>query len=187
MQSIYIIGSLRNPEIISLTNDLTALGLDVFSDWHACHPDNDEEWRKYEQARGRNFEGALNGYMAKHIFEFDKFHLDRTDGAVLLTPAGKSAHLELGYTLGRGKPGFVLFDQEPERWDVMYQFATAIFFDRQKFLDHIKELHQFDPSGPIYPDQAVVRCLKAPEGYGWRCTREAGHRGPCAAIPRARA
>ena len=140
MKSIYIIGSLRNPNIPTLGNDLRALGLDVFEDWFSSGPETDDFWQKYETTRGRNYEEALNGYMAKHVFEFDKLHLDRTDGAVLLTPAGKSGHLELGYTLGRGKPGFILFDKEPERWDVMYQFATAIFFDRQKFLDHIANL-----------------------------------------------
>ena len=33
MKSIYIIGSLRNPEIPLLGNDLRKLGLDVFDDW----------------------------------------------------------------------------------------------------------------------------------------------------------
>jgi nucleoside 2-deoxyribosyltransferase len=47
-------------------------------------------------------------------------------------PAGKSAHLELGYMIGRGKPCFVLFDEEPERWDVMYQFATAVCFSYEE-------------------------------------------------------
>jgi hypothetical protein len=43
-------------------------------------------------------------------------------------PSGKSGHLELGYSLGRGKRGYILFDQEPKRVDIMYQFATDIFF-----------------------------------------------------------
>jgi hypothetical protein len=25
--------------------------------------------------------------------------------------------------IGQGKPCFILFDEEPERWDVMYQFC----------------------------------------------------------------
>jgi hypothetical protein len=92
--------------------------------------------------------------MAKHVFEFDKLHLDRTDAVVLLAPAGKSGHLELGYTIGKGKPGFILYPEEPsERWEVMTQFATAVFFDRQKFLDHIKSL--VEPL--IEPDKAVGR------------------------------
>ncbi len=140
MKSIYIIGSLRNPQVMSLGNSLRELGLDVFDDWHAASPDCDDFWKKYEQERGHTYGQALKGHMARHIFEFDKFHLDRTDGAVLLMPAGKSACLELGYTLGRGKPGFVLYEEEPEeRWDVMMQFATEIFFGRKKFLDVMAE------------------------------------------------
>jgi hypothetical protein len=46
--------------------------------------------------------------------------------------------LELGYTIGRGKPGFILFDQEPERYDVMYAFATDIFFSREKLIERLK-------------------------------------------------
>lgn len=159
MKSIYVIGSLRNPDIPILGNQLRELGLEVFEDWHAGGPECDDYWKRYETLRGRTYGEALNGYMAKHIFEFDKYHLDRTDGVVLLTPAGKSGHLELGYTLGRGKPGFVLFDKEPEdRWDVMYQFATAIFFDRQKFLDHISDLIK-------YPASASLGLIRSSEPY----------------------
>jgi nucleoside 2-deoxyribosyltransferase len=44
-------------------------------------------------------------------------------------PAGKSAHLELGYIIGQGKPGYILFDKMPERLDVMHVFANGVFFD----------------------------------------------------------
>jgi len=46
---------------------------------------------------------------------------------VLVLPAGKSGHLELGYMIGQGKPGYILLDGEPERFDVMYNFATGVF------------------------------------------------------------
>jgi hypothetical protein len=137
MKSIYIIGSLRNPNIPLLANDLRKLGLDVFDDWFSSGPETDDYWQKYEKIRGRTYGEALNGTMADHIFTYDKSHLDRTDAAVLLAPAGKSGHMELGYTIGKGKPGFVLFDKEPERYDVMYLFATKVFFDRQEFMDHL--------------------------------------------------
>jgi hypothetical protein len=36
--------------------------------------------------------------------------------------------------IGNGKPGFVLFDKEPEqdRWDVMLAFADDIFFSKEE-------------------------------------------------------
>ncbi len=67
--------------------------------------------------------------MAEHIFEFDKTWIDWADIGVLLTPAGKSAHLEIGYMRGCGKEVFALVD-DPDRWDVMYKFLTKIF-DRE--------------------------------------------------------
>ena len=41
-------------------------------------------------------------------------------------PAGKSAHLELGWVIGKGKKGFIVLDN-PDRWDVMYLFADGVF------------------------------------------------------------
>jgi nucleoside 2-deoxyribosyltransferase len=126
---IYLIGSLRNPRIPEIANALEkATGYEVFADWFTPGPEADDFLRDYVKAR--NPEGgvraALQTYAAKHVFEFDKSHIDRSDAAVLVMPAGKSGHLELGYVIGQGKPGFVLFDAEPERLDIMYQFATGL-------------------------------------------------------------
>lgn len=181
MQSIYIIGSLRNPEIPSLARDLRGIGLEAFADWYCPGPEADDNWKKFYQSQGRSYREAINGPMAWCIFNFDKENLDKADAVVLLKPAGQSAAYELGYTIGKGKPGFILFPEEPkpdERWEVMARFATEIFFSREEFLKTMVEKY-IDPV--IEPDKAVPRCQKAREG--WYCTREAGHRGPCAAVP----
>lgn len=126
---IYLIGSLRNPEVPHIGNWLRSDGHEVFDDWVAAGEIADQRWQEYETLRGRSFGEALQGAAAKNVFQFDKRHLDAADMAVLVMPAGKSGHLELGYMIGRGKPSFVLFDQEPERYDVMYQFATGVYFN----------------------------------------------------------
>lgn len=126
---IYIIGSLRNPAIPEFANTLTKEGFDAFADWFSPGPEADDYWRNYSKARGWTYKQALQSHAAKHVFEFDKHHLDAADVAVMLMPAGKSGHLELGYHVGKGKPGYILFDQEPDRYDVMTQFATDIFFN----------------------------------------------------------
>jgi nucleoside 2-deoxyribosyltransferase len=126
MREYYLIGSLRNPEVIPIVKALKEKGIETFSSWHAAGPAADDCWRDYEKARGLTYQQALKDYAAQHVFEFDRFHLDRCDGAILLCPAGKSGHMELGYTLGQGKPGFIYLPGEPERWDVMYNFATAV-------------------------------------------------------------
>lgn len=140
IKSIYIIGALRNQSIPQFANELQAQGYEAFADWFTPGPDADDYWRDYSKIRGLSYKQALASYAAKHVFEFDKFHLDRCDAAVLLMPAGKSGHLELGYVVGTGKPGFILFEEEPERYDVMVQFATDIFFKKEDLFNHLKSI-----------------------------------------------
>lgn len=123
---IYLIGSLRNPIVADVAKALRDKGYEVFDEWRAAGPDADDHWRDYEKARGHDYATALKGYPALHVFGFDKAHIDRADVGVLVLPAGKSAHLELGYMIGQHKPGFILLDQDPERFDVMYLFSTAV-------------------------------------------------------------
>ena len=140
MSSIYLIGSLRNPKVPEVAAKLRAEGHDVFDDWFAAGPEADDYWKKYEQERGHNYKEALAGFAADHVYKFDKHHIDRCDIAILMLPAGKSGHLELGYAIGKGKAGYILFDDgiPAERWDVMYLFAKAVFFDLDSL---IKELN----------------------------------------------
>ena len=126
---IYLIGSLKNPAIPAIANELRAEGYDVFDDWFAAGPDADDHWRDYERQRGHSYPEALNGIAATHVFNLDYHHLSQADVAVLVLPAGKSAHLEAGWARGRTKPLYVLLDPTVERYDVMYRFATAVSTD----------------------------------------------------------
>jgi nucleoside 2-deoxyribosyltransferase len=137
---IYIIGALKNPKIPEFANTLTEAGFEAFGDWFAPGPDADVHLLDYAKRRGWSYKQALQSYAARHVFEFDIHHLDEADIAVMLAPCGKSGHLELGYQIGRGKPGFILFDGEPERFDVMLQFATDIFFDEKELIARLKEI-----------------------------------------------
>ena len=138
MANIYLIGSLRNPKIIETAIKIRAAGHEVFDDWIAAGPEADDYWQKYEIAKGNNYKQGLAGYAAKHVYEFDKFHLDRNDIAILILPAGKSGHLELGYMIGKGKLGYILLE-DPDRWDVMYQFSTGVFYDINELIDELKQ------------------------------------------------
>ena len=135
--SIYIIGALNNWAIPDIANELTERGHEVFSDWITPGPEADTYLLKYAKIRGWSYKQALASYAAKHVFEFDKFHLDRCDMAVAIAPFGKSAMLELGYTIGKGKPGYIYFTEEPERFDVMFQFATDIFFSKEELYNAV--------------------------------------------------
>jgi hypothetical protein len=126
---IYLIGSLRNPQIPEIGKALRSLGFEVFDDWFAAGPIADDSWMEYEKSKGVTYPEALRGWAARNVFAFDHRHLERCDITILALPAGKSGHLELGYSIGRGKAGYVLFDKEPDRWDVMYQFADGVYFN----------------------------------------------------------
>jgi nucleoside 2-deoxyribosyltransferase len=149
--SIYLIGSLRNPRVTEVAAELRSYGWEVFDNWMAAGPTADDSWQEYSKQKGLSFTEALSSYEAKHVFEFDKYHLDRCDMAVLLLPAGKSGHLEIGYMAGKGKPAFALFDAEPERWDVMYQFLAGVAVDLAALIDQLKaeELKQW-PYTSVY-------------------------------------
>jgi len=135
MSVIYLIGSLRNPRIIEISKLLTSSGNEIFSDWFAAGEIADDSWKMYEKALGRTFKEALKGYAAQHVFQFDMKHLTRADVGVLVLPAGKSGHLELGYLIGQGKPAYILLDGKNEdRWDVMYNFADDVFYDVEELV-----------------------------------------------------
>jgi nucleoside 2-deoxyribosyltransferase len=134
---VYLIGSLRNPAVPELANELRVAGFEVFDDWYSAGERADDSWQAYENIRGRDYKAALKGFSAQMIFNFDKKHIDEADAVVLLLPAGKSGHLELGYALGQGKPGYILFDKVPERYDVMYNFATDVFFDKTELIEEL--------------------------------------------------
>lgn len=138
---VYIIGSLRNVEIPVVGNALRAAGFYAFDDWYGAGPDADDKWQEYEKLRGRTYREAVYGEAAGNTFNFDKAHLDTSDAAVLVMPAGKSAHLELGYMAGRGKPTFIYFPEgEPERFDVMTRFATDLCFQLVDVVHAIRRL-----------------------------------------------
>ena len=128
---------MKNPEVQRLSVKLRKLGFDVFDDWISPGPETDDEWQKYEKTRGRSYKEALNGWHAKDVFEFDKRHLDLADIAVLLLPAGKSGHMEIGYMVGKGKKAYILFDKEPDRYDIMYRFATDVFFNEEELIEEL--------------------------------------------------
>lgn len=139
INSIYLIGSLRNEVIPKYAEVLREeCGLDVFDDWFAAGPEADDYWKKYEVQKGNDLVSALEGYAAQHVFHFDKSHLQRCDAALLVLPAGKSGHLELGFVAGLGKPTFILLDGDPERFDVMYGFATKVFRNEEEMIEYLR-------------------------------------------------
>lgn len=134
---IYVIGSLRNPQVVEVANRLEAAGHEVFADWYGAGEIADDSWQAYETARGRTYFEALRGPAARNIFEFDKHWLDWADTAVLVLPCGKSGHMEFGRAVGKELDTYVLFDEMPARWDQMYQFANGFMVDVEELIERL--------------------------------------------------
>jgi hypothetical protein len=141
---VYIIGSLRSDNVPAVAKYLRLnTKHDIFDDWYAAGPEADDMWQKYEQARDHGFSEALKGHAAQHVYLYDKKHLDEASAGVLVLPAGKSGHLEAGYLIGQGKPVYILLQREPERFDVMYNFATMV---TTSLMDIAVALNELTPS-----------------------------------------
>ena len=143
---IYLIGSLRNPEIPTIGNAIRELGFTCIDNWFASSEIADDAWRDYSKACGKDYREALESREANHVFYFDRAYLRLCDAVVLLYPAGRSAHLETGYAVGHGKRGYILIEKEhlPERLDVMTQFATGGVYHS---LDELTEALRKDYGG----------------------------------------
>ena len=157
LYGVYLAGSLRNPAIPQLHKTLAeGLNTEVFSDWYSAGPEADDYWKEYYSGRGMTYAEALKQPASINTFEFDRKHMHQSRTMVLALPAGKSGHLELGWFLGSGRPGFILLD-EPDRWDVMYQFATGVTADVDELIGMIRpHLNMAEGTGTLL-DAALGR------------------------------
>ena len=100
----------RNPKEHVQERDQGFHWKDIDSDWKSWSPDQ--------------FIEALTHPLAKAGYKSDQDALDAADATVLVMPCGRSAHLELGYAAGQGKPTIILLsDGEPE---LMYKMAHCL-------------------------------------------------------------
>lgn len=135
---IYLVGSLRNPNIRAFARELREHGFEVFDDWHAAGSEADSIWKQYEEERGHDYFTAIKGPHAQCVFDFDMNHIEMAEIGILMMPAGISGHQELAYMAGRGKLTYVLFDGiDPPRWDIMTLMHTGIFRNKQDLINEL--------------------------------------------------
>lgn len=79
-------------------------------------------------------------FVVLRAFQEDRKWLDWADACVLVLPSGRSAHLEAGYAVGRGKKLYIIGDLKPGEWDVMYGFAERIY-SYDQLVDMMTELN----------------------------------------------
>ena len=87
---------------------------------------------------------ALKTHEVQEIFASDFKHLEECDLVLLMTPSGKSAHMEAGYAVGAGKALVILDHPILGEWDAMYGMADAVFrsYDLKKVIDWINAYHE---------------------------------------------
>ena len=125
---IYVASSWRNTRQPAVVAALRAVGHVVYDFRHPARDDHgfhwseiDPRWQKWTSAQ---FRDAINRPVAVDEFTKDMEALDTADAVVLVIPCGRSAHLELGYAIGRdARSAILLEDGEPE---LMYRMADAL-------------------------------------------------------------
>lgn len=125
---IYVATSWRNEAQPGVVRLLRGEGYEVY-DFRNPAPGNkgfhwsdiDPDWKNWNPCK---FANALSHEVAVKGFDYDMRALQEADVVVLVMPCGRSAHLELGYAIGAGKPSAILLsDGEPE---LMYKMVEGV-------------------------------------------------------------
>jgi hypothetical protein len=138
---LYVASSWRNTQQPSVVQALRKAGHEVY-DFRHPEPGNDgfswesidPNWKKWDPFQ---FEQALRDPIARKGFKLDMDALDDADGCVLVLPCGRSAHLELGYAVGRRKFTAVLLDEKSEP-ELMYKMVDALCFSVEEAVEALE-------------------------------------------------
>ncbi len=136
---IYLASSWKNEFHDGLVQVLRAANLNVFNyrETNALF-----HWREvdicWEYWDTDLYLKGLKSPIAQKAFENDMDGLIHSDTLVLLEPSGISAHLELGYAIGRGMRTYILHQPEvrpqPELMSKMAMIQTDSVMDLLKWL-----------------------------------------------------
>lgn len=127
---VYVASSWRNPWQQAAVAYLINAGFDVYDfrnpgggDDNGFHwSDIDPDWKKWDFNR---YAEGLRHRLAEDGFGKDFSAMKECDGCLLVNPCGRSAHLELGWFAGAGKPTAIWIPHgeriEPE---LMYKMSS---------------------------------------------------------------
>ena len=139
---IYVASSWRCDRQPDVVKALRAVGFDVYDfrnppgkngfQWFEIDPD----WEQWSMPK---FCASLEHPRAKAGFDEDFNAMRNADACVLVLPCGRSAHLEAGWFVGKGKPLIVLLD-EPNEPELMYKMACALCIGISGVIEAVKQL-----------------------------------------------
>ncbi len=166
MRKIYLASSWRNKNQPAVLSALRRAGHQVYDFTnHTPHPGDDTPntcafgWRQVldtpveKWSKGQYLE-VLQHPISERGFNSDFDAMKWANCCVLSLPCNRSAHLELGWFIGRGVPAFVLMDEtalefEPE---LMYKMCNGIFINTESLAAHLNAplpiKHTYDISMP---------------------------------------
>lgn len=118
-RKIYLASSWRNVLYPGVLAALRAEGHTVydFKEDGFGWDELDADWLSWTPEK---YLDRLNSSRSVEHFILDRNALDWADTCVLLLPCGRSAHLEAGYAIGRGKETFVLLHPDRFEPELMY-------------------------------------------------------------------
>lgn len=152
MASVYVASSWRNRTTLDATiaalrgdgHDVYDFRADEYFEWTQCDPGWDPKTPIVATDRILNL---LRSEPAERGFESDMRALRSADVVVLAMPCGRSAHLELGWAAGAGKPCAV-YMVEPCEPELMWKMATIITDELLGVLDFVNAEHELIYGGP---------------------------------------
>ena len=143
---IYVASSWRNVHQPKIVAQLRDRGHKVYDFRHPAANDHGFSWREidpnWQSWDDREFQKALQQPIADRGFKFDMDALNTADAVVLVLPCGRSAHLELGYAVGRRKPTAILL-HGPTEPELMYKMADCIACDETTLFNWLWQVAKY--------------------------------------------
>lgn len=125
---IYVASSWRNKYQQSVVAFLRTEGFEVY-DFKHPEEGNDFHWSEidpdWQNWTNEQYIAALSHPVARAGFKSDFDAMKEADAFVLVLPCGRSAHLELGWAVGKGKPT-AIYCPEPTEPELMAKMVDII-------------------------------------------------------------
>lgn len=122
---IYVASSWRNEPYPQVVDALRADGHEVY-DFRNPPGGTGFSWQQVDASNARDIDSyfrALDTDIAERGFLSDEHHLSQCDALLLVLPCGRSAHLEAGFAIGRGKRTVILLHEDKFEPELMYLLA----------------------------------------------------------------
>ena len=140
MSQIYVASSWRNLHQPSVVEALRGAGHGVYDFRNPEPGDNGFSWKQCDPllpATGwpiAELARVLDHPAARRGFQFDYGAMQRSTGACLVLPAGRSAHLEIGWLMARMPGRVCILSYEPIEPELMYLCGEAAPGSAKSFL-----------------------------------------------------